>query len=247
MDAYEALAGAYDALTYDIPYESILTFWQTVLKQEGKKPESVLDLACGTGSLSVLLAQKGYKVLGCDISEQMLTEAADKAAELSENPPYFIRQRMQDLFLPYPVDWIVCCLDGINYLTEPEDCKKTFRRCFENLNPGGILTFDINSAGKLRALDGQVWLDENEDTYCVWRTEFDETENICYYGVDLFTREGKKWARSFEEHRQYAYSVRQLTEYLREAGFTGIRLCGDLTTQAPNEKTQRIFVAAIKE
>ena len=246
MSAYDALAGAYDALTYDIPYETILRFWEAVLQQEGKAPETVLDLACGTGSLSVLLAEKGLRVLGCDISEEMLTEAADKAADC-ENPPFFIRQSMQTLQLPYPVDWIVCCLDGINYLTDPADCRETFRRCMESLNPGGILTFDINSAAKLRGLDGQVWLDENEDTYCVWRTEFDEEENICYYGVDLFTLSGRHWDRAFEEHRQYAYSAEELTQYLKEAGFTGIRLFGDMTMDAPGEKTQRILISAIKE
>ena len=92
-----------------------------------------------------------------------------------------------------------------------------------------------------------MWLDENEDTYCVWRTEFDEGENICYYGVDLFTRSGKKWDRAFEEHRQYAYSVEELTAYLHEAGFTGIRVFGDMTMDAPGEKTQRMLISARKD
>ena len=246
MNAYSALASAYDSLTYDIPYEDILQFWEAVLHREGKNPETVLDLACGTGSLSVLLAQKGYRVLASDLSEEMLTEAADKAAEL-ENPPYFICQKMQELELPQKVDWIVCCLDGVNYLTDPEDCKETFRRCFDALTPGGMLTFDMNSAYKLRGLDGQVWLDENEDAYCVWRTEFDEDENICYYGIDLFCREGDAWYRETEEHRQYAYEAEELAQYLKAAGFVNIRLYGDLTADAPKEDTQRIFIAAIKE
>jgi len=246
VSAYDALAGSYDALTYDVPYETILQFWEAVLNEEGKAPETVLDLACGTGSLSVLLAKKGLQVLGCDISEEMLTEAADKAADC-EVPPFFICQSMQRLHLPYPVDWIVSCLDSINYLTDPRDCRETFRRCYESLTPGGIFTFDVHAPQKLRAMDGQVWLDENEDTYCVWRTEFDEGENICYYGVDLFTRAGKRWDRAFEEHRQYAYTPEELTRYLREAGFTGIRLFGDMTMEAPGEKTQRILISAIKE
>ena len=206
----------------------------------------MLDLACGTGSLSVLLAEKGLRVLGCDISEEMLTEAADKAADC-ENPPFFIRQSMQTLQLPYPVDWIVCCLDGINYLTDPADCRETFRRCMESLNPGGILTFDINSAAKLRGLDGQVWLDENDDTYCVWRTEFDEEENICYYGMDIFQRRGKLWQRSFEEHAEYAYSVQQLKEYLQAAGFDEIAVYGDRSLQPPQENEQRIYFFAGKD
>lgn len=246
MSAYDALAGSYDALTWDIPYEQILDFWETVLRKEGKQPETVLDLACGTGSLSVLLAKKGYRVLGADMSEEMLTAAAEKAAEL-ENMPFFVCQKMQDLRLPYAVDWIVCCLDGINYLTDPKDCQKAFCRCYESLNSGGMLTFDINSAFKLKNLDGQVWLDENDDTYCVWRTEFDETENICYYGVDLFTREGDVWLRDFEEHRQYAYSLQQLTALLQKAGFTGIRAYGDLSMDAPKDETQRIFISCVKE
>ena len=246
MMAYDALAGAYDALTWDIPYETILDFWEAVLRRAGKQPETALDLACGTGSLSVLMAKKGYRVLGADISEEMLTAACDKAAELEE-PPFFICQSMQELALPCAVDWIVCCLDGINYLTDPADCQKAFARCFGSLNKGGMLTFDINSAYKLKNLDGQVWLDENEDTYCVWRTEFDEEENICYYGVDLFTREGDVWLRDFEEHRQYAYSADDLVQMLQEAGFTEIRLYADLSMDAPKEDSQRIFISCVKE
>lgn len=246
MNAYDALAASYDALTWDIPYEKILDFWETVLRETGKAPVSVLDLACGTGSLSVLLAEKGYRVMGSDRSEEMLTAAADKTADLG-NKPFFVCQEMQKTHLPYPVDWIVCCLDGINYLTDPEDCKETFRRCYENLNPGGMLTFDINSAFKLKGLDGQVWLDENDDTYCVWRTEFDEEENLCYYGVDLFTRQSDVWLREFEEHRQYAYSVGELTDYLKEAGFRNIRVFGDFTMDAPVDEAQRIFIACEKE
>ena len=145
MTAYGALAAAYDGLTYDIPYEDMLQFWEAVLDREGKKPESVLDMACGTGSLSVLLAKKGLKVLASDLSEEMLTEAADKAAELDE-PPFFICQPMQQLALPFGVDWIVCCLDGVNYLTDPDDCREMLKRCYVNLNKGGILTFDLNSS-----------------------------------------------------------------------------------------------------
>jgi len=246
VSAYTALAGAYDAFTYDVPYESILNFWEAVLRQEGKTPQRVLDLACGTGSLSVLMAQRGYAVLGTDMSEDMLTEAMDKVADL-ENRPMFVHQSMQELSLPYQVDWIVSCLDSINYLTDPDDCKLAFRNCYESLAKGGILTFDVHSVAHMKAMDGQISIDETEDRYCVWRTEFSEGENILYYGVDLFTRQGGTWQRDFEEHAQYAYTQNELEAYLKEAGFKNIRFYGDLTMDAPTETTQRIFVSAVKE
>lgn len=246
MSAYAALAGAYDALTYDVPYARILDFWEAVLQQEGKRPESVLDLACGTGSLSVLMAQKGYRVLGADMSEEMLTEAMDKVADL-ENPPFFVCQSMEQLRLPYKVDWIVSCLDSINYLTDPEDCKQTFRNCYESLASGGMFCFDVHSMAHFEAMDGQISIDETDDRYCVWRTEFEKEENILYYGVDLFTCRGESWQRDFEEHAQYAYTPQALEAYLQEAGFINIRFYGDLTLEAPKETTRRMFVSAVKE
>lgn len=246
MSAYETLAGRYDALTQDVPYEKFLAFYLRLLKKYRCTAQTVLDLACGTGSLSVLLAQAGCRVIGADCSEQMLTEAAQKTQGM-ENAPFFILQKMQNLRLPEQVDAAICCLDGINYLTSPADCKKAFRRVYDALRPGGLFIFDINSAYKLRNLDGQIFLDETEDTYCVWRAEFDKRKNICFYGFDLFLRQGERWARSDELHAEYAYSQSELTAYLREAGFSKIGVYGDRVLRAPKETEQRIFFAAKKE
>lgn len=246
MSAYEALAFSYDALTQDIPYEQMLTYMEALLQRHGRQPETVLDLACGTGSMSVLMAKKGYRVLGADLSEDMLSMAFEKAAELEENRPYFICQPMQELQLPYAVDLIVCCLDSLNYVTDPDICRKALERCFDALAPGGVLIFDINSAEKLKGLDGQVFLDEDEDTYCVWRAEFDREENICYYGMDIFQREDDVWLRSFEEHMEYAYSVEELEGYLRRAGFDTVEVYGDRSFEAPKEGEQRIYFYAQK-
>ncbi|MBQ9967867.1 MAG: methyltransferase domain-containing protein [Oscillospiraceae bacterium] len=247
MSAYEALAFSYDALTQDIPYEQMLSYMEALLQRHGRQPETVLDLACGTGSMSVLMAQKGYRVLGADLSEDMLAMAFEKAAELEENRPYFICQPMEGLELPYAVDLIVCCLDSLNYVTDPNVCRKALRRCYEALAPGGVLIFDINSAEKLKSLDGQVFLDEDEDTYCVWRAEFDRAENICYYGMDIFQREDEVWLRSFEEHLEYAYTVEELTDYLRRAGFETVEIYGDRSFDAPKAGEQRIYFYAQKE
>lgn len=247
MSAYEALAASYDALTYDIPYTDILEFWETLLRRNGLQPESVLDLACGTGSLSVLLAKKGYRVIGADLSQDMLTVASEKAMELEENPPFFVCQPMQRLRLPYSVDSVICCLDSINYVTKPDDCRRTMRRVFDALTSGGLFLFDINTPCKLEGLDGQVFLDETEDSYCVWRTEFDRKRRLCFYGIDLFRRQGNVWERSFEEHIEYAYTPEELVQYLQEAGFRDIRLYGDRRLRKPRADEQRIYIAAKKD
>lgn len=247
MSAYESLAAQYDGLTYDVDYGAMLDFIESILREKSKTPQTALDLACGTGSLSVLLAQRGYQVIGADLSQDMLTVAYDKAMELPDNPPYFICQPMQKLRLPQPVELVVCCLDSINYLTKPADCQETFHRVHRCLTPGGIFVFDINSEEKLRGLDGQVFLDENDDVYCVWRTEFSQEERLCYYGMDIFTHHGTNWERSFEEHREYAYSVDQLTDFLREAGFVNIRAYADRQLMPPRTGEQRIYFSAEKE
>ena len=247
MNAYEALAASYDALTYDIAYDETLEFMESILQKLGKTPETVLDLACGTGSMSIRLARRGYRVTGVDISQEMLTAAYGTAMELEGDRPLFVCQSMQELELPEPVDLTVCCLDSLNYLTDPADCRETFRRVFESLQPGGVFLFDINSSAKLRGLDGQVFLDETDDVYCVWRAEFAEEESVCYYGMDLFQRDGELWRRSFEEHAEYAYEVRELRDWLAAAGFSEIHVFGDRVMREPASEEQRIYFAAVKE
>ena len=139
MSCYEALAASYDGLTRDIPYEKYLRFFKTLLRRHGVTATTVLDLACGTGSLSVLLAKHGYRVLGVDRSEEMLTVAAEKAMELEENQPFFVAQPMQRLRIHEPVDACVCALDSINYVTKPQDVQKAFRCVYKSLRPGGLL------------------------------------------------------------------------------------------------------------
>lgn len=245
MDAYKALAASYDRLTNDVDYEAVIAFYKEILELEGLHPRTAVDLACGTGSVSALLAQWGLSVTGIDMSEDMLTVAYSKTISL-ESPPQFIRQKLQELHLPRGVDLAVCALDSLDYITDPKDCAEAIRRVFKVLNPGGIFIFDVNTPQKLRAMDGQVFLDEDDDVYCVWRGEFDENKNTCSYGMDLFQRHGSLWERSFEEHEEYAYSVEELTAYLRQAGFTSIRVFGDGRLEEPTSDDQRIYMKARK-
>ena len=245
MDAYHELAKSYDRLTNDVDYRATVDFYWEILKREGLKPRTAVDLACGTGSVTAILAEMGLDVIGVDMSEEMLTVAQQKAMELGQMPR-FICQKLQELYLPRGVDLAVCALDSLDYITDPDDCAEAIRRTYKVLNPGGIFIFDVNTPEKLQAMDGQVFLDEDDDVYCVWRGEFDEETNICSYGMDLFQRQGNVWHRSFEEHREYAYSREQLTQYLKDAGFTHIQVYADRLFEAPREGEQRIYFKARK-
>ena len=245
MNAYNALASSYDRLTNDVDYQAVIDFAHEILKREGVQPRSVADLACGTGSTTRILARMGYRVTAVDLSEEMLTEAMDKCADL-ENLPTFVHQALQELRLPRAVDLAVCFLDSLDYILDPKDCAEAIRRVYKCLNPGGVFLFDVNTPEKLRAMDGQVFLDEDDDVYCVWRGEFDEETNICSYGMDLFQREGERWKRTFEEHQEYAYSIEQLTAYLKQAGFTYIQVYGDREFRDPRPGEQRVYFKARK-
>ena len=181
-----------------------------------------------------------------DGSEDMLAAAMGKGGQAAGVPPVFLHQSMPRLDLYGTVDAAVCCLDSLNYLTDPKDVQRTFRRLHLFVAPGGALVFDVNTAAKLAALDGQVFLDETEDTYCVWRTEYHR--GLCTYYMDLFRRrKDGAWQRSTEVHRQRSYTVEQLTAWLTEAGFGDIRVYGDMRMRRPREDEQRVYISCIRK
>ena len=245
MDAYKTLAESYDRLTNDVDYKGVVEFYFDILRREGLSPRTAVDLACGTGSVSLLLADCGLSVVGVDMSQDMLAMASEKIAD-RENAPLFVCQNLTELRLPRGVDLAVCALDSIDYIIEPEDCRKAIQKIYKALNPGGCFIFDVNTPEKLRAMDGQVFLDEDDDVFCLWRGEFDEETNICTYGMDIFQRRGQLWERSGEVHQEYAYSREQLTDILREAGFTSIEVFADRRFEEPRDGEQRIYFKARK-
>ena len=245
MDAYRDLAQSYDRLTNDVDYDATVDFYYEILAREGMTPRTAVDLACGTGSVALRLAKRGLRVTAVDMSAEMLTVAQQKAAE-ADLYPQFVCQPLQDLILPRGVDLAVCALDSLDYITNPADCAEAIRRTYKALNPGGIFIFDVNTPEKLQAMDDQVFLDEDDDVYCIWRGEFDKETNICSYAMDLFQRRGNVWERSFEEHQEYAYSQQQLTGYLKDAGFTHIEVYADRKFEAPGAGEQRMYFKARK-
>lgn len=247
MASYEFLAGCYDELTADVDYSAWADYIERHFARLKRPVHTVLDLACGTGSLTRALALRGYELIGVDRSEDMLFEASEKCRGIGTAEPIFLHQSMETLDLYGTVDACVCCLDSVNYVTKPARLRKAFKRVRLFLEPGGLFLFDVNTPEKLRGLDGQVFLDETDDAYCVWRAEYSPRRRICTYGMDIFRlEEGGRWQRGGEEHEEYAYEPVELEEYLREAGFTDIRRYGERKLRAPKPGEQRIFFTARK-
>ena len=193
MSAYEALAGSYDSLTYDIPYEEMLAYMEALLCRHDVRPETVLDLACGTGRMTFPLADRGYDMIGIDGSAEMLAEASDKnndrtdrlfeeacaklgldpdgfdtdaaMEELARHPaPLFLQQDMRDFELYGTVDATVCCLDSLNYLCGDGDLLACLKCVHLYLAPGGLLVFDVNSPYKFAHTYGNnAYILEDED------------------------------------------------------------------------------------
>ncbi|MEG2009798.1 MAG: class I SAM-dependent methyltransferase [Oscillospiraceae bacterium] len=238
MSAYADLAPLYDRLTSDVNYESFADFYQSQFDLRRKKVKTILDAGCGTGTLTALLAKRGFEMLATDSSADMLSVAQEKAFELEGViPPLFLCQAMTELDLYGTVDAAVSCLDCINYLP-PAQLPEFFRRLHLFLEPDGIFIFDINSPERLRSLDGFTSVDEDENTLCLWRGDFDEVENSLCYGMDIFTRSGKLWRRSWEEHIEYAHQPQALSKLLQAAGFKNI----EISENGPQAELGRLFI-----
>lgn len=247
MNSYGPLARRYDALTRDVDYGLWARFLQKHFACAGREVRSVVELACGTGSLLLRLAELGYDVTGVDLSPDMLAVAANKCADL-ETQPLLLQQDVSRLRLLAPADAAVCCLDSLNYLTRPAAVRRTFRRVWQALAPGGLFLFDIRSPELLRSMDGQIFLDETEDTYCVWRGDFSQRRNILSYYMDLFYQNPDgTWDREEELHEEYAYDPGELEQWLNEAGFGRVRQYGNLVMRPPKPGEERIFFVAERQ
>lgn len=240
MSCYSALAPWYDRLTGDVPYESFADFYEAAFRQAGGEFKLLLDLCCGTGTLTYELARRGYEMIAVDASVEMLMEAQAKAAGLAV-PPLFLCQDAAALDLYGTVDAAVCSLDGMNYIP-PEELPEVFHRLHLFVRPGGLLIFDIRTPDFLRSLDGDVFVDEQEDVLCLWRADFEEALPAIIYGMDIFSRHGALWQRESEEHVEYAHEPAALQTLLEQAGFSRVRLRSD----CPQGDMGRLFITAVR-
>ena len=249
MSSYGFLAGCYDELTYDVDYPAWADYVEKHFARRGLPGRTVLDLACGTGSLTWELAKRGYEMIGVDRSPEMLAQAAEKDGADVPVQPMFLCQSMENLDLYGTIDACVCCLDSVNYVTDPKKLRRAFQRVHLFLMPGGLFLFDVNTPEKLMGLDGQVFLDETEDSYCVWRAEYSKRSHLCSYFMDIFRLDpdSGQWDRGEELHQERAYTTEELTEFLHQAGFHQVQVYGNLKLRPPRSGEERVFFVARKD
>ena len=250
---YDAIAHIYDKLNKDIDYGSWAGFVEAAFDRYlAARPEIVLDLACGTGSMTVELAKRGYDMIGVDLSEEMLGEAYMRSVGQGV---LYLCQDMRSFELYGTVGATVSCLDSINYLTSEEDLYTCFKCVHNYLDPDGLFMFDVNTPYKFKNVyaDNAYILEDEIDygdgecaaVFCGWQNSFDEESGICDFYLTVFDeQEGGGYTRREEHQRERCYSLETLRSTLEHAGFEFLGCFGDFDFGEPDESTERWYIAA---
>ncbi len=244
MSRYESLALCYDQFTEDVSYPRWADFFEKLFTTHKTEVKSILDLACGTGTLSFIFAERGYEVIGVDASPDMLSQAAAKPCHDGAIPPLFLCQEMEELDLYGTVDAAVSSLDSINYLDGFDALDATLSRLKFFINPGGLFLFDVNTEYKFKTIDGECFMRDGDEDVCIWRAAYDEEEKRCLMMVDVFKAEGELWSRSFEEHEEYAFSKEEIRKALEKNGFSLEATYDELSENDATDESFRIFYVA---
>ena len=246
MGGYGVFAEFYDRLTTDVAYGPWADYLLSLFENHGRgRPETLLDLACGSGSLSLELASRGVDVIGVDGSEDMLSLAMAKAAR-GDLELMFLEQDMRELDLFGTVSGAVCLLDSLNHITNTAGLAEVFRRLGLFIEPGGLLVFDANTPYKHREILGDnAFVFEEEDFLCVWRNRFIGRTCEVEMTLDFFAEEGGLYERMTDVVRERAYSLSTWERLLKEADFELLAVYGERTEEPPTEDCQRwVLVAA---
>jgi SAM-dependent methyltransferase len=253
--AYQQFAYHYDRLMEEMPYVEWIRFAKAVWHKYGVKPETVVDLGCGTGNIAIPLAQEGCRVIGIDVSEDMLAVAQEKyerskqqALFASGGQAIWLQQDLRDWELPEPADAVISFCDCLNYLLEEDDIVQAFRRAVKGLKPGGVFAFDVHTPQQLEAYAATqpFFLNEDDIAY-IWTSELDDERMEIEHDLTIFVQESPGLYRKIEEtHVQRAYPLAWLERQLAAAGFTDIACTADFTWEPPKASSQRAFFTARK-
>lgn len=247
MDAYTGFAEVYDLFMDQVPYEKWSRRITEILKEYGIPDGLVLDLGCGTGSMTELLADAGYDMIGVDASEEMLELAYEKRAESGHDILYLL-QDMREFELYGTVRAIVSVCDSLNYITEEEDLLQVFRLVWNYLDPDGVFFFDMNTIYKYKEMLGETTIAENrEEGSFIWENYYDPEEQLNQYDLTLYVQdEDDRYVRFEETHIQKAYALERVLELLEKAGLKAEQIFDSDTGEAVMETTGKFCVVARK-
>ncbi len=244
MEAYSGFAEVYDMFMDNVPYEAWSAYLVRTLRQYGIMDGLVLDLGCGTGQVTRLLAKAGYDMLGVDISEEMLGVAL--AQEGSGSQILYLNQDMRELELYGTVKAVVSICDSMNYMTDESDLLSVFRLVNNYLDPGGIFIFDLNTVYKYREILGESTICENrEEGSFIWENDFDEEQKLHRYNLTFFVKEEDGRYRKYEEeHIQRGYSLERIHELMIESGMEWVACYEAFSKDAPRKESARVCIVA---
>ena len=247
MSGYQLFSRFYDNLTFNVDYVKRADYLQSVLSLCGHPWGLTLDLACGTGSLTLELKRRGVDIFGIDGSYDMLSQAMDKAYDEGFEI-LFLCQQMEKLDLYGTIDTCICTLDSLNHITDKAKLQTVFDRVALFMNPDGYFVFDVNTVYKHRQILGNnTFVYDTDSVYCVWQNSLKEN-NIVSIDLDLFEREAEAYHRYSEHFKERAYEIDELKEMLRKSGFEAVHVYDDMTTEPLKDNSDRaVFVARIKQ
>lgn len=245
MEAYTSFAEVYDRFMDNIPYKDWCEYVTGLLNEYGIRDGLILDLGCGTGSLTELLAERGYDMIGVDNSEDMLQIAMDKR-EKSGKDILYLMQDMREFELYGTVRAVLSICDCMNYILEYEDMVKVFRLVNNYLDPGGIFIFDLNTIYKYETLMGESTIAEDrEECSFIWDNYYDKESKINEYDLSLFIRQEEDLYRKYtENHYQRAYSLEEVKLAINEAGMDFVSAYDAFTQNPVKDTSERIYIIA---
>lgn len=246
MDAYTSFASVYDTFMDNIPYKEWAEYLVGLLKEYGIHDGLVLDLGCGTGNMTELLATSGYDMIGIDNAEDMLEIAMGKREESAYDILYLL-QDMREFELYGTVKAIVSICDSINYITEEEELLEVFRLVNNYLDPKGIFIFDFNTVYKYsEVLGNQTIAEDRDECSFIWDNYYYEDEQINEYELSLFIRESDSdlYRKYQETHFQKAYDLETIKGLIERSGLEYITAYDAFTKDAPTKTSERIYVVA---